>query len=53
MSRILEKIATAILEGDSEQITKLVNKAIGEGMTASEIMDNGLLVGMNEVGVRF
>ena len=53
MSRILEKIATAILEGDGEQITKLVNKALGEGMTPSDIMDNGLLLGMNEVGVRF
>ena len=49
----MEKIATAILEGDGEQITKLVNKALGEGMTPSDIMDNGLLVGMNEVGVRF
>jgi len=53
MSRLLERIATAILEGDAEQIAKLVNKALGEGMSASEIMDNGLLVGMNEVGVRF
>lgn len=53
MSRILEKIATAILEGDADQITKLVNKALGEGLTPSDIMDNGLLVGMNEVGVRF
>jgi 5-methyltetrahydrofolate--homocysteine methyltransferase len=53
MSKTLEKIATAILEGDTEQTAKLVNKAIGEGMTPSEVMDNGLLVGMNEVGVRF
>jgi 5-methyltetrahydrofolate--homocysteine methyltransferase len=53
MSRILEKLATAILEGDADQITKLVNKALGEGMTPSDIMDNGLLLGMNEVGVRF
>jgi 5-methyltetrahydrofolate--homocysteine methyltransferase len=53
MSRILEKIATAILEGDAEQTGKLVKKAVDEGLGPGEIMDNGLLIGMTEVGVRF
>jgi 5-methyltetrahydrofolate--homocysteine methyltransferase len=53
MSRLLEKIATAILEGDAEQSAKLVKKALDEGLPPGEIMDNGLLVGMTEVGVRF
>ncbi|MCX6028052.1 MAG: B12-binding domain-containing protein, partial [Chloroflexi bacterium] len=53
MSRTLEKLSTAILEGDAEQAPKLVNKAIGEGATASEVLEQGLLVGMAEVGVRF
>jgi 5-methyltetrahydrofolate--homocysteine methyltransferase len=53
MSRILERIATAILEGDTEATAKLVKKALDDGMPATEIMDNGLLVGMAEVGVRF
>lgn len=53
MSRLLEKIATSILEGDTELAGKLVKKAIDEGLAPSEIMDNGLLVGMTEVGVRF
>jgi 5-methyltetrahydrofolate--homocysteine methyltransferase len=53
MSRLLEKIATSVLEGDAEQAGKLVKKAIDEGLSPSEIMDNGLLVGMTEVGVRF
>jgi 5-methyltetrahydrofolate--homocysteine methyltransferase len=53
MSRILERIASGILEGDAEQIAKLVKKALVDGMPANEIMDDGLLVGMNEVGVRF
>lgn len=53
MSRLLEKIATSILEGDAEQSAKLVKKALDEGLPPSEIMDNGLLVGMTEVGVRF
>jgi 5-methyltetrahydrofolate--homocysteine methyltransferase len=53
MSRLLERIATAILEGDPEQAAKLVQKGLDEGLSANEIMDNGLLVGMSEVGVRF
>jgi 5-methyltetrahydrofolate--homocysteine methyltransferase len=53
MSRLLEKIATCILEGDAEQTSKLVKKALDDGLPPSEIMDNGLLVGMTEVGVRF
>jgi 5-methyltetrahydrofolate--homocysteine methyltransferase len=53
MSRILERIASGILEGDAEQTAKLVQKALDDGMPANEIMDDGLLVGMNEVGVRF
>ena len=31
MSRLLEKIATCILEGDAEQTAKLVKKALDEG----------------------
>jgi 5-methyltetrahydrofolate--homocysteine methyltransferase len=53
MSRLLEKIATCILEGDAEQTSKLVKKALDDGLPPGEIMDNGLLVGMTEVGVRF
>jgi 5-methyltetrahydrofolate--homocysteine methyltransferase len=53
MSRILERIASGILEGDAEQTARLVKKALDDGLPADEIMDDGLLVGMNEVGVRF
>ena len=53
MSKILERIATCILEGDVEQTAKLVKRALDEGTPAGQIMDEGLLVGMNEVGVRF
>src|SRR5512143_2573339 len=53
MSRLLEKIATSILEGESEQTAKLVKKALDEGLPPGEIMDNDLLVGMTEMVVRF
>ena len=41
------------MEGDDEKAPKLVQKALDQGHSAQEIMDNGLLVGMGEVGVRF
>jgi 5-methyltetrahydrofolate--homocysteine methyltransferase len=53
MSELYEKISTAILEGDEEKAPKLVNRALKQGISAKEIMDNGLLVGMGEVGKRF
>lgn len=53
MSEIYEKLATAILEGDAEKSAKLVNRGIKKGISPKELLDNGLIVGMDEVGVRF
>jgi 5-methyltetrahydrofolate--homocysteine methyltransferase len=53
MSELFEKISTAILEGDEEKAPKLVSRALEQGVVPKEIMDNGLLVGMGEVGKRF
>jgi 5-methyltetrahydrofolate--homocysteine methyltransferase len=53
MSELYERISTAILEGDEEKAPKLVNRALKQNLSPKEIMDNGLLVGMGEVGKRF
>ena len=53
MSRTYERLSTAILEGDAEKAPKLVERGLKEGLAAKEILDNGLVPGMNEVGVRF
>lgn len=53
MSEIFEKLSTAILEGDAEKTPKLVNRGLKKGLTPKEILDNGLIVGMDEVGSRF
>ena len=53
MSAILEKISGAVFEGDSEKTESLVQNAIDEGLSAKEILDNGLVLGMGEVGARF
>ncbi|MEN8171812.1 MAG: corrinoid protein [Chloroflexota bacterium] len=53
MSELYEKLSSAVLEGNGEQSTKLVNRGLKRGLTPKEILDNGLIVGMDEVGVRF
>ena len=53
MSAILEKISGAVFEGDSEKTESLVQKAMDEGISAKDILDNGLVLGMGEVGARF
>ena len=53
MSEILEKISTAILEGDAESTPGLAQKALDQGLAPKTILDDGMVVGMNEVGARF
>lgn len=53
MSRLYERIATAIMEGDPDKTGKLAERGLKQGLSAKEILDNGMVVGMGEVGVRF
>ncbi len=53
MSRVYERISTAVLEGDAEKSANLCQKALESGEAAKDVLDNGLVVGMTEVGVRF
>jgi 5-methyltetrahydrofolate--homocysteine methyltransferase len=53
MSKTYERLSTAILEGDAEKAPKLVERGLNEGLSAKSILDNGLVPGMNEVGIRF
>ena len=53
MSAIYEQLATVVLEGDKDRVVELVNKGLSEGLAAKDILDNGMVVGMNEVGARF
>jgi len=52
MSTIME-ISDAVEHGKAKLIKELVPKAIEEGFTAQEILNDGLLHGMNIVGDRF
>ncbi len=53
MSRVYEQLSTALLEGDPEKASKWVGRGLQEGLAAKDILDNGLVPGMNEVGIRF
>lgn len=53
MSAIYEQLATVVLEGDKDRAVELVNKGLSEGLAAKDLLDNGMVVGMNEVGARF
>ncbi|MBS1249845.1 MAG: Methionine synthase [Chloroflexi bacterium] len=51
--KIFEKLSTAVLEGDSGTSVETTQKGLDEGLSAGDILHSGLIVGMNEVGVRF
>ncbi len=53
MSKILEQISTAVIEGNLDEVVGLTEDALDEGLSAQEILDNGLMAGMDYVGVEF
>jgi len=53
MSEILEQISTAVIEGDLGEIVDLTEDALDEDLSAQEILDSGLMAGMDYVGVEF
>jgi 5-methyltetrahydrofolate--homocysteine methyltransferase len=53
MSDILEQISTAVIEGSLGEIEGLTDDALDEGLSAEEILNKGLMPGMDYVGVEF
>ena len=53
MSQILEMIAEALVDGAVSTVKTNVQKAVDEGIPAKEILNDGLLAGMDEVSVLF
>jgi 5-methyltetrahydrofolate--homocysteine methyltransferase len=50
---MLEQIANALINCDEQTTAKLVEQALSEGLPPKQILDDGLLAGMSEVGRRF
>ena len=53
MSEILQQISTAVIEGEIGDIKHLTEDALDEGLDASDILNKGLMPGMDHVGVEF
>ena len=50
---VLRQIASSLRNGDDQRTAQLTQQAIDEGIPAAEILDNGLMGGMQVVGVLF
>lgn len=48
-----QRLANAIIDGDEQAAPALVTDGLADGLTARQILDDGLLAGMSEVGRRF
>ncbi len=53
MSEILEQISTAVIEGDLDEIEDLTEDALDDDISAEDILNKGLMSGMDYVGVEF
>jgi len=53
MDAIYENIAEGLIEGNIEDVKKSIQKAVNEVVAAGEILDRGLLAGMEVIGQRF
>ena len=50
---IYEQIADEVVKGKADAVKELVDKALSDGFSAEDILNNGLVAGMNIVGVKF
>ncbi|MFN2114020.1 MAG: corrinoid protein [Anaerolineales bacterium] len=53
MSEILSAISTMVIEGNFGDILESTKQALDEGLDAEEILNKGLMPGMDHVGVEF
>jgi len=49
----MQALANALISGKREEVVELVKKALDDGVGPAEILQDGLIAGMNEVGRRF
>lgn len=49
----MQDIAAALIEGENDTVDRLTTAALEDGISALEIMDDGLIAGMGVVGIKF
>jgi corrinoid protein of di/trimethylamine methyltransferase len=52
MSELFAKMSEAVIAANAETVNKLVEEALGNGIAAKEVLDDGLIPGMDVVGQR-
>jgi 5-methyltetrahydrofolate--homocysteine methyltransferase len=50
---MLNEIQEALLKGKKEEVERLVDQALASGLTAAKVLNEGLIVGMDRLGVMF
>jgi methanogenic corrinoid protein MtbC1 len=50
---LLQQISESLQRGDHEQVAELTRQAVDAGLSAAQILNDGLLAGMDVVGQRF
>jgi 5-methyltetrahydrofolate--homocysteine methyltransferase len=53
MSEVLKDLATAVIEGDLDEAVDLTEEALDDDVSAETILNEGLMPGMDYVGVEF
>jgi len=53
MSNTLEQITEKLYEGDDDAVAELTQKALDEGLAPEDVLANGLIAGMDQVGIDF
>ncbi len=53
MSEVLSEISTTVIRGNLDEIEDLTEDALGDGLDAQQILNEGLMPGMDHVGVEF
>lgn len=53
MEELLQKISQELQRGNVNEVSKLVREALDRGISPSEVLKGGLIMGMDQVGERF
>ena len=49
----LQGLADAVIKGNQSEAVRLTQEALGEGVGPKKVLEDGLIAGMNVIGVRF
>jgi len=53
MTEIMSQISRCVIEGKAEEVKGVTEKALSSGASGQEVLDQGVLPGMDYVGVQF